>query len=105
VITGAPADPQAFVEWCADTQDVLTFKRALARVPSERWDETRGQVSALLTVAEAGRRSSETNAALRDRRARAVARTLKLEILQEVTLLRGARRESAAFVGPRFARG
>jgi hypothetical protein len=84
-------DSQLFVDWCVGTGDLMAFRRVLGRLSDERWNALRRQIGDSVIASRPTQAHSESNAAAREQRARAVARDLKIEIMHEVTSLRERR--------------
>jgi hypothetical protein len=88
----ADGDPDAFVGWCAATQDLMAFRNALRRVAPEQWRGVHLRLAESLGGHEPdGAGSSPGNAADRDRRGRAAARVLKREMLAQFDAARTVR--------------
>jgi hypothetical protein len=86
------SDPEALVGWCAATPDLMAFRNALRRVAPDRWRGVRARLAASLDGTEAVRDERPSgNAADRDRRGRAAARVLKLQMLQQLDASRADR--------------
>jgi hypothetical protein len=90
----APADPDALIGWCADTQDLMAFRNALRRVAPEWWRSVQSRLAESLGSGDSDRVESPGNAADRDRRGRAVVRVLKLQMLQQLDASRTDRSPS-----------
>ena len=85
-------DPEAFAGWCAATQDLMAFRNALRRVTPEQWRSVKSRLAESLGGSESVRVGAPLgNAADRDRRGRAAARVLKLQMLQQLDAARTVR--------------
>ena len=76
-------DLDELVGWCTSTQDLMAFREALKRMGPERWPTVRARVVESLSGSRTDTGESHSGyAAVRNVRARAAVRLLKLQMLE-----------------------
>jgi hypothetical protein len=98
-------EPEAFVAWALATNDLMAFREALRHVAADRWLPIHALLVAQLSPLEP-RASGQGSgyAAQRDRRGRAAARVVKLDLLQQQDDSRSLARDADARALKRQAR-